>query len=422
MQTEKLSKGVSFCYEKTDKFKTSALSFSFISPLGSTAAADSLIIHLLSRTNAQYPTVSAMNRKLASLYGATLTASVSKSGDNLLLRLNMTSVDDRFSLNNESICEESIKLLCSCVFRPSVTMEGFKKEDVEREKRLLKEKIESKKNDKRNYALTRMIEEMCKCETYGLPKYGTKKEIDALSEKELFSRWLKLVVNCPVQINYVGSADSEKIKAVILSYFDQIGRKAVWPIKTEFVVDAYDKNLITEKQAVKQGKLVIGYRAGMSYDRDNYPAVKLMTMIFGGGTFSKLFTNVREKMSLCYYCSARLIDQKGLIVVESGVETKNAQKALVAIRNELSALQKGNFTKEDLESAKLSLCDALKGVYDSSQGINSWLLSYSLNSVFYTPEELAELIKKVSFEEIVVAANMIDEDTVYILEAEEGDA
>lgn len=421
MITEKLCKGVNFCYEQTDKFKTSSLSFSFISPLGSTAACDSLIIHLLSRTCFSYPTVLEMNRKLASLYGATLTASVSKSGDNLVLKLNMTGIDNKFALQNEDICKESIDLLCSCVFRPNVTQEGFKKEDIEREKRILIQKIQSEKDDKRIYALQRLTQEMCKSETYSFPKYGTIEEIESLNAKDIFARWLKLVVNCPIQINYVGSSNCDVIKDTVFKYFNEIGRKAVWPIKTEFVVDAYENNLIKEKQDVKQGKLVIGYRAGMSYDRDNYAAIKLMTLIFGGGTFSKLFSNVREKMSLCYYCSARLIAEKGLIVVESGVETKNAQKALDAIRNELLQIKNGNFDKSVLESAKLAFCDALNCVYDNADSINSWLLSYSLNSVFYTPKEMADMIKNVSYEEIIVAANMISEDTVFILEGEEGE-
>ena len=181
---------------------------------------------------------------------------------------------------------------------------------------------------------------------------------------------------------------------------------------------------IKETQKVKQGKLVIGYRAGMSYDRDNFPAVKLMSMIFGGGTFSKLFTNVREKMSLCYYCAARLNAAKGVITVESGVETEKAESALEAIRNELfKKLQKlpvrnGNFSDETIQNAKLSFRDALKNVYDSTSAIAEWLMGYTLSSVFYTPEELSQLINEVSREEIIVAANMVSEDTVYLLQAE----
>ena len=123
-------------------------------------------------------------------------------------------------------------------------------------------------------------------------------------------------------------------------------------------------------------------------------------------------------MSLCYYCSARLIANKGLITVESGVETEKAEEALKAIRNELEEIKKGNFSDETLRNAKLSFCDSLKSVYDSAQSMNSWLLSYTENSVYYSPEELSDMIKNVSREEIIVAANMVEEDTVYVLEAE----
>ena len=418
MYMDKISKGVNFCCYKTDKFKTMNLSFSFISPLSEKASLDSLIIHLLSRTCAKYPTILEMNRKLASLYGATITPSVSKSGDSLVLKLTLTAVEDRFALGNESILKEAVDLLCNLVFRPSVTPDGFLENDVEREKRLLIEKIESEKDDKRLYALQRMTEEMCKNETYGLPKYGTEEKIKEATAKDIFERWLRLVVNCPVQITYVGGGDTELIKNTVLSYFEQIQRKAVWPIKTEFIVDAFEQKEIKETQKVKQGKLVIGYRAGMSYDRDNFPAVKLMSMIFGGGTFSKLFTNVREKMSLCYYCAARLNAAKGVITVESGVETEKAESALEAIRNELDEVRKGNLSDETIQNAKLSFRDALKNVYDSTSAIAEWLMGYTLSSVFYTPEELSQLINEVSREEIIVAANMVSEDTVYLLQAE----
>ena len=156
----------------------------------------------------------------------------------------------------------------------------------------------------------------------------------------------------------------------------------------------------------------------MTYDMDNFAAIRLMTAIFGGGTFSKLFSNVREKMSLCYYCTARLVSSKGIITIESGVETENMEKALSAIRNELEDMRKGNFSDEVIESAKLSLCDSLNSVSDSNSSILSWFLSSITNGEFKTPQEIAGMIKNVSREEIILAANMVTEDTVFMLESE----
>ncbi len=421
MEMKRLCKGVNFAYHRTNQFKTSAISFNFIASLDEKASEKALIINLLARTCAKYNTVLEMNRKLAALYGAVLSPSISKCGENVILSLKMNIIDDRFTLGGENLCKEAVELLCNCVFRPDVTLEGFTKENVEREKRLLIEAIDSENDDKRLYAFKRMIEEMCDKESYSLSKFGKKERINEITSKELFEVWTRLIINCPVQISYIGSADEKIIEETVLPYFEQIGRKEVWPIKTDFITDAYSQKTVTEKQNVKQGKLVIGYRAGMSYDRDNLPAITLMTKIFGGGTFSKLFSNVREKMSLCYYCSARLIANKGLIVVESGVETENVQKTLNAIRNELEDIKQGNFTAENLKSAKLSYCDALRSVFDSASSIDAWMLSYTTSSSYLSPEELIEMINSVSREEIIVAANMISEDTVYILESSKED-
>lgn len=417
MKIKKISNGVRLCSYETEKFKTAVISLSITAPLDSHAGENALLAHLLSRTSRAYPTVLEMNRKLASLYGAAITPSVIKQGDAQILTLNLTSLDDRFTLKNESVCEECTRLLISCLFEPDISPEGFKRENLEREKRLLVEKIEAERDDKRLYALTRMTEEMCRDEAYGIGKYGSEKDVRNADGKAVFEQWKKLLLTCPIQISAVGSFAS-KAEEIIKPYFDRLGRDKSCEIRTEFITEAKKSQTVSEKQKVKQGKLVIGMRAGMTYDMDNYAAIRLMTAIFGGGTFSKLFVNVREKMSLCYYCAARLVSSKGIITVESGVETENAEKALSAIRNELDEVKRGNFTDETLQNAKLSICDALESVMDSNSSINAWFMSFCTSGAFFTPREIAEKIMNVSREEVIVAANEVTEDTVYILQSE----
>lgn len=420
MEIKRISEGVSFAFHKTERFKTSVVSVSLICPLDEKSSERALLCYLLARTNRSYPDIISMNRKLASLYGAVISPSVKKIGEAQVLTLSLVMVDDRFSLDGKAVSDEAIRLLMDCIFSPDITPDGFREENMEREKRLLIEKIESEKDEKRIYALNRMTEEMCRDESYGIHKFGKKERIAELSGKEIFAEWKKILTTCPVQINAVGSFDMDKVQSITSAYFDNLQRKKadIIEIRTEFLTESYGSNTVREKQSVKQGKLVIGMRAGMTFDFDNYPAIRLMTAIFGGGTFSKLFMNVREKMSLCYYCAARLVASKGIITVESGVETENAEKALAAIRNELDEVRKGNFTDETVENAKKSLVDSFNSVEDSVLGIEAFMESQCLSGTFRTPEEYAELLNNVSREEIVIAANMVTEDTVFILESE----
>ncbi len=417
MNVTKICKGVKLGYHETDRFKTTTMSLNIVSPLDSETSEKALLIHLLARTTKAHPALFEMNRALAKLYGAIISPSVSKYGEALVLSLNLVCLDDRFTLGKEQITESCIKLLLSCLFEPDITPDGFKKENVDREKRLLLQKLESQKDDKRVYALNRMFEEMCKDEAYSLNKLGTKEGIEKATEKSLFEEWKKLLFTCPIQINYIGRKSEKEITDIVKPYFEKLERKSIIDVTTEFLTESYGVNTVKEKQNVKQGKLVIGYRAGMTYGMDNYAALKVMTAIFGSGTFSKLFMNVREKMSLCYYCSASLINSKGVIAVQSGVETENAQKALDAIDHELSEVQKGNFTDETAKQAKLSICDTLCSVEDAADEIDAWFKSFCSVGEFFTPQEIAKLIKNVSREEIIVAASGVTKDTVFILES-----
>ena len=420
MERKNSAAGLRLCSHKTKQFKTSAVSVNIITPLDEKASEKALLIHLLARTNKSYPTLTQMNRRLASLYGATIYPNAVRMGEAQVLTLTLVSIDERFALGNEKVLEECIRLLLDCLFTPDITPDGFKEENMQREKRLLSEKIDSQNDDKIAYAYKRMLEEMCCDEAYCISPLGTKEKIATVSGKDVFEIWKKLLLTCPVQINVTGNFDEKGITAVIEQYFSRLDRKEsdiIYP-RTEFISESYEVKTVREKQKVQQGKLVVGFRAGMTYDRDNFAAIKVMNAIFGSGTFSKLFTNVREKMSLCYYCSSRLINNKGIIAVQSGVETENTEKALNAILAELEDVKQGNFTDETIEAAKLSLKETWLSVSDSVLSIDSWMTSECLSGDFMTPDMYIAMTEGVSREEIIVAANMVTQDTVYILEKE----
>ena len=424
MESKIIAPGVKLCTHKTEQFKTSVVSFNIITNLGENAGKKALLLNLLARTNKIYTTITEMNRRLAGLYGAIISPSIRKIGEAQILSLVLVCLDDRFALNGEKVLSETLKLISSFLFMPDIPLDGFKEENIKREKRLLIEKLESENDEKRIYALNTMLSEMCRDEAYGINRLGTKEEIENTTAKELLNLWKDMLFKSPIQINVTGNFDEKEIEATVSKLFAPLERKKenINEVHTEFITEAYESRIFREKQSVKQGKLVIGMRAGMTYDFDNFPAIKLMNAIFGSGTFSKLFMNVREKMSLCYYCAARLDSNKGIITVESGVETENAEKALDAIRHELDEVRQGNFTDETIENAKKSLYDLYNSVYDSVMGINDWMTSYAVKNEITEPSALGEMINSVCREEIIIAAGAVTEDTVFILESDSKEA
>ena len=408
--------GLKFCSVNTkSNFKVAILTASFALPLSSDAAANAILPGLLKRTCKKYPTLTKLNRHLASLYGAMVSGSVGKDGENQVITLRVTVLEDRFSLSEEKISSAAADLLLDLIFEPNLIDGAFPEEDIEREKRLMIEQIESELNDKRYYALKRCTEIMCENEVYSRSRYGEIEDIKSLDSSRLIKAWKNMLSSAVVYIGVTGSMNADIIKCRFEQKFEDIDRSRLAELHTEFITSAYETHRVREEMPVKQGKLVLGMRAGMTDADDNYAAIKVMCDIFGGGVYSKLFNNVREKMSLCYYCSAGFNRGKGLIMVQSGIENENEQKAIDAILAQLEDIQKGNFSDEEFNASIKGLTSLTLGVCDTPEGIDRWYSGQMLDSDIITPEEYAAQLSQITREQVIAAAQCVTLDTVYML-------
>ncbi len=415
-----IANGVGVCVIPTDRFKTNIISVKFSLPLDGDIEANALLCFMLRHGTKKYPSITDINKRLSEMYGASLQYNVYKVGETHVISFQMTSVNDKFSIDDKSISKECLEFLLDMIFEPKTENGHFAEDDINREKRLLTEKIESEFSEKRIYSLDRLIEEMCVNENYSKRRFGDKETINTVDTGRLEKAYENMLKKSSVHINIVGNVYGGAVD-MIKERFEKIDRSSLAPLHTEFIVSADKIKHVEEKLAVKQGKLVMGLRAGMTDKDDNYFAVRVMTDMLGGGPYSKLFMNVREKMSLCYYCSARLHRNKGIIIIQSGIEDENREKAENAILAEIKNMQGGNFTEEDLQKSIKGLTDAALGVYDTPEGIDSWFLPEEFPDKFLTVEEFCEKISAVTMEEVRVAAMGVSVDTVYMLSSEKED-
>ena len=118
---------------------------------------------------------------------------------------------------------------------------------------------------------------------------------------------------------------------------------------------------VTEPMPVTQSKLCIGYNCGISPRSAEYADLRLFCAIFGGSPFSKLFNNVREKLSLAYYVFSVIEGHKSCMKISSGIEADKFRAAYDEINVQLEKMKAGDFTDDEIESAKkyLSLYEEL---------------------------------------------------------------
>ena len=414
-EKEKTGAGAQVISYTTDRFSTALLSVSIALRLDGNAGANALLSYVLGDTCEKYPDRTQFQRVLAENYGSILSTSVSKAGETQILKFTVSCIEDRFALGFDSIFRTSAEFLCDIIFRPNIKDGVFDNDALSTGKRLLSEKIESDKGDKMIYARNRGIEVLCEKEAFSIPACGHEGDTDEISGSKLVSVWENVIEHGSFTVSCVSSAGASDFAGMIGKELSAFARKDIYAPCNEVIRSASHVRTVTETMPLNQGKLVMGFRAGMCSKDDNYEAVRIMTDIFGGNVYSKLFKIVREKMSLCYYCSSRLIRQKGIILVQSGVDTENSKKAADAICAQLEDMKNGNVTDDEIKASKLAMTDALQSVCDMPETIDSWIFSQCCDEDFVTPHDDAVLFSSVTAQDVIKAAGAVTLDTVYEL-------
>ena len=415
IKRKEIANGVFFNSIKDSRFKTMRISANALVPLSADAASsNALLFGVLSRSCKAYPDFTVLSKKLSSLYGADLTVSVRKAGDCQALTITASGLDDRYAFEGESVARELSLLLCSVIFEPNVTDGAFDEGEVEQERRQLLDVIDSEFNDKRIYANDRLIKNMCANEVFGLNRYGTAEKIKEATVQSLYSVWQNLLKDAKFEIMFIGDSASEKAEEVFKNAFSKVQREP-YKLSTQVVRSAETVKHISEEMELSQSKLVMGFRTDIAVPDKEVNAARLMCAILGGTANSKLFCNVREKQSLCYYCAARYDKLKGIMTIDSGVEGDNINKAEKAILKEVEDMKNGKITDFEMDSTKLAVVNSFRATNDTVSGIESWYAYQLFEGDFKSIEQVSAEINEVTKEQIVKAAQRLTLDTVYVL-------
>lgn len=407
--------GVTFSSITDDRFKIGRIGATMIVPLlKETASANALLSLILTRSCKKYPDFTALSKKLDSLYGASLYPSIRQMGDYQGLTFAAAGIDDKYSLDGSSVSSELAELLCSIIFEPNIIDGSFTEEDIEQERRQLLENIDAEYNDKRLYAIKRCKEIMCKCESFAIDPHGCREDVEKLQNDDIVSAWKKLLRESRVELTMLGNSSPEKA-------YEGFERHFGYSPRTPRTVEATDHTPQDVKRVVQtddvvQSKLVMGLRCARFNNDEDSLANSLMSLILGGAPTSKLFLNVREKQSLCYYCISRINSSNGIMLIDSGVETENIEKTEAAVMEQINYMKCGNITDSEFDDARLAMKNMLLSSLDSLAALQEFYIGGVLReNAFSSPQKAAEAVDRITKERIVELAQKIELDTVYSL-------
>lgn len=416
---KEIAKGLGLTLIKTEKFKSNLISINIQRMLEKEEAAkNSLLPQVLLNGCEKYESMREISDRLDDLYGASILADTSKRGEKHIISFKILNTNDKYI--DEKIFGDIIEFLNDIITKPLVIDGGFKKEYVDIEKENLKNKVLSIINDKKSYAHKRCIEIMCEGEKYSIPSSGDINDIENITPQDLYKHYKKIIKDSRIDIIVEGDFDCDEVENAIKEHFS-IERGEIKELEREEFIKKVDSvKRIDESMDISQGKLVMGYRANIDYkDAKKYYALVTGCGVLGGGPHSKLFNNVREKESLCYYIFASVDKYKSIIMISSGIEVENRVKTERLIKENLKAVMNGEITEEELLNTKKSLINGFKSSCDGIGGMSEFVFSQELGDTDYKIEEIIDYVENVTVEDIVEAMKNVQEDTVYFLTNEE---
>lgn len=407
----------------TDKFKSELITITVNFPITKkNIAYNMLLTSVLKRGTESYPSIASLNRRLDELYSSSLDIKSARLGKNLTLTILADMLDSRYIPDSTDVLGGVLNIMAESLTKPNMSENQFPQKIVEQEKKFLIESLDSIVNNTRSYASTRVAEMMFKND----PEFPTVEElkntVTSITSKDLTEFFLNIQKSSHLSVFHVGSTSPEALAKKIAS------RLAPWTV-TENAVPTLpypepicEFNSVTETMPVSQGKLSMGFKTNVciSDNDDRQYAAILLNEIFGGSASSKLFMNIREKMSLCYYCSSSYDRYTGTMTVSSGIENKNKETVQKAILSELNDIKNKKISSTELDAAKKSLLNGYRQIEDNPYDLQS----YYANRAFFGFCEDIELAKSkiisVTVDDISNIAAETVCDSVFFVEGSAG--
>lgn len=415
IQTLELLPGVTLRCIREQRFKHGCLSVQLVRPMCTEEAAlNALLPAVLLRGSREYPDLRAITLHLDELYGASVGTLVRRVGDYQTTGLYCSFMEDRFAMDGDAILTPMVAFLRQLLLEPALEDGNLRSDYVQSEKKNLIATIEAQRNDKRAYAMEQLIRHMCRGDSFGISRLGEKEQVAAITPESLYAHYRAILRSSRIELFYVGAAEPDGIAALLKPVFESIDRDYVnLPAQTAFH-DAGGGEF-TEQMEVSQGKLCMGFVTPVTIREEGFVAMQLLNLVLGGDMTSKLFMQVRERLSLCYAIGSGYHGSKGILTVSAGIDPQKRDIVRQEILAQLEACCRGQITEEELTAAKESMRSSLLAVHDSPGAMEGYYASAALSGLKLSPEEYMQAVEQTTVQQVAAAARTLRLHTVYFL-------
>lgn len=420
-EQKQIGNGV-FFYKYTDgRFKTNEIQVLLHTDFDELPRADyAAAEYILADCCRKFQTHSELSKRLADMYGASLySRSTITWYGRRCTSITGSVLDDRFALNGENLEADMCDIICECLLDPNADGNAFDRQITETQRAQLIDDIDSVINEKSNYAVQRGSMAAFRGEAFELPVTGTHEEAERVTPESAYAAYRKMLKTARIDILCSGASDFAEAERIFTERLSTLERGEICELSKKPSALKDKPETFADTLPMQQAILRMYFKAPELEDRY---AGFLFSCILGGMTTSRFFLNIREKQSLCYYCSTAGNRILRTLTAYAGIEPQNIERVKEAILAEINDICENGVTEEELRTAKLEMHNTASSMNDNPLAMISWYHNQILEDKILTPEEYCAEMDKVSAERVREAARKYSLDTVYTLCSPDFDA
>lgn len=403
---------------KTDKFKRNYFKINFKFPLTKEGITyGNLLSSIMNNSSNKYHKAREIALKLEDLYVAYYSVNNLVLGTDQVLSLTGTVLRDEYTEPGNE--EEMIKLLQEIIFHPFIQDEGFDSKTFKITKERLKESIDIQDENPNSYANNRFIEEFFYDSVARYHGPGYIEDLNDVDGKKLYDFYQKILRSSIVDIFICGNVDIKKYEEWFKKYFpiNTVKKEQPSPFIKHKKLRKRAK-IIRDQRDVKQCILKIGVKFDSLDEYERKYIAPLYAYILGGGSDSLMFSVLREKHSLCYYCSASYNLIKSALTMQAGINYDNIKKSISLIKKLMKEIENGNFDDDKIDKYQIIVRASRKELLDSAPdliGLYQTKEYFNIDIGKEFENNLSKLTKKM----VIDFAKKVKIDTIYTLEGVE---
>ena len=411
-----ITKGVHLHFIQSEKFKTNKIKVRFSAPMSEkTIAGRVLTASMLETSNALYPTSQSFREKLANLYGANFSTSLSRRGLVHYLDINLSFVRDQFLSRKNVLTDEMLEFLKASLFSPLSKGNAFDAKTFKIEKKNVLTDLEAEIENHFYHAHRKLNDLFYDLSEMRIPRVGTVELVEEETAESSFATFQQMLKEDQIDFFFIGNFNEIAVRDKIQDFHFAEREQPLELMYQQNYSNVTRENL--EQREVHQSIIELAYHFSTQYGDSEHLSLIVLNGLLGGFAHSKLFVNVREKESLAYTISSNFDIFSGLMRIYAGIDRANRTKTIALINRQILDLKRGNFTDDEFEQTKKMLKNSILLAQDRQNTlIERAYMSAVLGKKFLSLEAWLESLENVRKNEVIKAAQQLKLQAIYFME------